>query len=121
MEDMTPGPALRASFYDRDVVLVARELLGKLVIRRSTDGVCIGRIVETEAYRASGDSASHSFRGRTKKNAAMFGSPGRTYVYSIHSRYCMNAVTEQPGVASAYWFALSNRWLESSSCSADAA
>ena len=96
-----PGEPLPQSFYDRDVTLVARELLGKLMVRRSREGLCLGRIVETEAYLAFDDSASHSFRGRTKKNATMFGPPGLAYVYSIHSRYCVNAVTEQRGHASA--------------------
>ena len=95
------GEALPRSFYDRDVTLVARELLGKIVVRRSRDGFCSGRIVETEAYLANEDSASHSFRGRTRKNATMFGPPGLAYVYSIHSRYCLNAVTQERGVASA--------------------
>lgn len=95
------GDTLPPSFYDRDVTLVARELLGKVVVRRSRDGLCIGRIVETEAYLAAGDSASHSFRGQTKTNATMFGPPGFAYVYPIHSRYCMNAVTEERGRASA--------------------
>ena len=95
------GETLPQSFYDRDVVSVARELLGKILVRRSRDGICFGRIVETEAYLATGDSASHSFRGRTKKNATMFGPPGFAYVYPIHSRYCMNAVTEERGRASA--------------------
>ena len=96
-----PGDALPPSFYDRDVVLVARALLGKLVVRRSRDGLCMGRIVETEAYLSRGDSASHSFRGRTKKNSTMFGAPGAAYVYPIHSRHCMNAVTQQRGCGSA--------------------
>lgn len=95
------GEALPPSFYDRDVASVARELLGKLVVRRSRHGLCVGRIVETEAYLALEDSASHSFRGRTRKNATMFGPPGFAYVYSIHSRYCLNAVTEARGIASA--------------------
>ena len=95
------GDTLPQPFYDRDVTLVARELLGKIVVRRTRDGLCAGRIVETEAYLASEDSASHSFRGPTKKNATMFGPPGFAYVYPIHSRYCMNAVTEERGCASA--------------------
>jgi DNA-3-methyladenine glycosylase len=96
-----PGDILPRSFYDRDVVLVAQELLGKLIVRRVRAGVCIGRIVATEAYLADGDPACHSFRGKTKKNATMFGRPGLVYVYSIHARYCMNAVTETKGRASA--------------------
>jgi DNA-3-methyladenine glycosylase len=100
-DDTMHGEVLPQSFYDRDVALVARELLGKIVVRRSVAGLCSGRIVETEAYLACEDSASHSFRGRTKKNATMFGPPGFAYVYPIHSRYCMNAVTEASGIASA--------------------
>ncbi len=92
---------LPRSFYDRDVVIVARELLGKLVHRRSREGLCVGRIVETEAYLADGDTACHAARGRTRKNASMFGPPGRAYVYAIHARYCLNAVTESAGTASA--------------------
>lgn len=92
---------LPRSFYDRDVVLVAQELLGKLLVRRARVGIRVGRIVETEAYLAEGDRACHSFRGKTKKNATMFGRPGLVYVYSIHARYCMNAVTETQGRASA--------------------
>jgi DNA-3-methyladenine glycosylase len=95
------GDTLPQSFYNRDVTRVARELLGKILVRRTRDGLCTGRIVETEAYLAAEDSASHSFRGPTKKNATMFGPPGLAYVYPIHSRYCMNAVTEERGRASA--------------------
>jgi DNA-3-methyladenine glycosylase len=95
------GQTLSSSFYNRDVPLVARELLGKLLVRRSRDGLCLGRIVETEAYLAKGDSACHASRGKTKKNATMFGSPGLAYVYSIHARYCLNAVTQQRDCASA--------------------
>jgi DNA-3-methyladenine glycosylase len=92
---------LAQSFYNRDVVLVARDLLGKQLIRVTREGVTAGRIVETEAYLAQGDSANHASRGRTRRNASMFGPPGRAYVYAIHARFCLNAVTEPEGVASA--------------------
>jgi DNA-3-methyladenine glycosylase len=92
---------LAREFYDRDPICVARELLGKLLVRRTPDGLCAGRIVETEAYLAAGDTACHSYRGKKRKNATMFGRPGVLYVYPIHSRYCMNAVTEGEGVGSA--------------------
>jgi len=91
------GDILPRSFYDRDVQVVARELLGKLIMRRSQAGWCVGRIVETEAYLPEGDPACHAFRGKTKKNTTMFGKPGLAYVYPIHARYCMNAVTEAAG------------------------
>ncbi len=95
---MSPLPR---SFYDRDVVVVARELLGTLLVRRSRLGLTSGFIVETESYLAMGDSACHASRGRTWSNRAMFGPPGRAYVYPIHSRYCLNAVTQATGTPSA--------------------
>jgi DNA-3-methyladenine glycosylase len=92
---------LPRSFYNRDVVEVARELLGMLLMRRSRRGLTSGFIVETESYLADGDSACHAARGKTQSNRAMFGPPGRAYVYPIHSRYCLNAVTQPAGTASA--------------------
>jgi DNA-3-methyladenine glycosylase len=80
-------------FYDRDAVCVARELIGKVLVRTTREGRTAGRIVEVEAYLGSSDPASHSYRGRTRSNASMFGPAGRAYVYPIHSRWCMNAVT----------------------------
>lgn len=69
--------------------------------RRSRDGLTSGRIVETEAYLATGDSAAHSFKGINRKNASMFGPAGHAYVYTIHARQCVNVVTEQTGCGSA--------------------
>lgn len=92
---------LARRFYDRDVVQVARDLLGMILVRESPTGRCSGRIVETEAYLASDDPASHSYRGPNRKNATMFREPGLLYVYTIHARYCMNVVTEPQGVPSA--------------------
>lgn len=97
----SPDDPLPASFYDRDPELVALDLLGKRLIRDSDEGRVEGRIVEVEAYLASGDPACHAARGETRRNASMFGPPGRAYVYSIHARYCFNAVVqpEQSGSA----------------------
>lgn len=92
---------LAQHFYDRDPVCVARELIGKHLVRRSSEGMCRGLIVETEAYLASGDPASHGFRGIRRGNATMFGRAGLLYVFPIHGRYCLNAVTEPRGTASA--------------------
>ncbi|MBM3861490.1 MAG: DNA-3-methyladenine glycosylase [Verrucomicrobia bacterium] len=89
---------LAREFYDRDTQVVARELLGKLLVH----GDRVGRIVETEAYLGPHDLAAHSARGLTKRNAPMFGPPGFAYVYMIYGMYfCMNVVTEREGHASA--------------------
>ena len=97
---MPPNPLPR-EFYDRDAREVAPEMLGKLVIRRTRTGLVSGVIVEVEAYLGKRDPASHSYRGKTKRNATMFGPPGHLYVYTIHARFCMNVVTEPIDVASA--------------------
>jgi DNA-3-methyladenine glycosylase len=89
------------SFYDRPTVTVARDLLGKLLLRKSPDGLVSGLIVEVEAYLANNDEASHSFSGIKNKNRTMFDSPGTLYVYPIHAKYCMNVVTEQTGLGAA--------------------
>jgi DNA-3-methyladenine glycosylase len=85
---------LPRTFYARDPIAVAGDLLGKRLVRVTEAGCCSGRIVETEAYLAERDSACHASRGRNKKNATMFGPPGHAYVYVIHARHCLNFVTE---------------------------
>lgn len=89
-------------FYDRDTVVVAKELLGKLLVHRVAGGERIGRIVEVEAYVGSHDLASHSSKGLTARTKVMFGLPGHAYVYLIYGMYhCMNVVTEREGHAAA--------------------
>ena len=88
-------------FYARSPAIVARELLGKRLVRRSLEGVTAGRIVETEAYLSSRDPACHASRGMTARNRSMFGPAGRAYVYMIHAKWCLNAVTECEGLGSA--------------------
>jgi len=93
---------LPRSFYDRDTVTVARELLGKLLVHRTADAERIGRIVEVEAYLGPHDLASHSSKGLTERTKIMFGPPGHAYVYLIYGmHHCMNVVTEREGHGSA--------------------
>ena len=93
---------LPRAFYDRDTIVVARELLGKLLVHISGDIERAGKIVETEAYLGPHDLAAHSARGMTGRNKVMFGPPGHAYVYFIYGMYfCMNVVTEREGHASA--------------------
>ncbi|MDP6444741.1 MAG: DNA-3-methyladenine glycosylase [Pirellulaceae bacterium] len=94
---MSSSDILPTDFYRRDVVQVARDLIGKQLRRELPAGIAGGRIVETEAYRGADDPASHSYRGKTPRNEAMFGPPGRAYVYTIHARFCLNAVAQDDG------------------------
>lgn len=89
------------SWFVRDPRVVARELLGAWLFAGTGSELCGGRIIETEAYLASGDTACHASRGRTPKNEKMFGPPGMAYVYAIHAKWCFNVVTEPEGIASA--------------------
>jgi DNA-3-methyladenine glycosylase len=89
---------LDRAFFERDPEVVAPELLGK-VLRR---GNLAGRVVEVEAYRGSDDDASHAFKGKTQRNATMFGPPGCLYVYFTYGmHHCANVVCHVDGQAGA--------------------
>jgi len=86
---------LPRSFYEQSTVDVAKQLLGKYLVRKHPDGDSIGRIVETEAYIGPQDLACHAAKGRTKRTEVMFGAAGHAYVYFIYGFYHMlNLVTE---------------------------
>lgn len=92
---------LTKSFYGRNTLVVARALLGQVLVHEVNEQKISGKIVETEAYLQN-DPAAHSFRGLTPRCAPMFGPPGVSYVYFIYGMYhCFNVVTERDGYAGA--------------------
>ena len=89
---------LPRSFYDRDTIEVARDLLGTHLVHISHGVKRVGRIVEVEAYLGPHDLAAHSSKGLTERTKVMFGPPGHAYVYLIYGmHHCMNVVTEREG------------------------
>ncbi|MFD9085242.1 DNA-3-methyladenine glycosylase [Streptomyces erythrochromogenes] len=96
--DRTPLPR---SFFDRPVLTVAPDLLGRTLVRRTAEGPLELRITEVEAYEGESDPGSHAYRGRTARNASMFGPPGHAYVYFIYGMwFSLNLVCGPPGHAS---------------------
>ena len=100
-----PDVALPPEFFDRDPRRVARDLLGKLLIRRQGRQTLITRLVETEAYLGKNDPAAHSASGRTSRNEVIFGPPGFAYVYFIYgNHYCLNVSCLPDGEAGGVLF-----------------
>ncbi|MEU7553270.1 DNA-3-methyladenine glycosylase [Streptomyces sp. NPDC044571] len=96
--DRTP---LARSFFDRPVLTVAPDLLGRILVRRTEEGPIELRITEVEAYEGEADPGSHAYRGRTARNASMFGPPGHAYVYFIYGMwFSLNLVCGPPDHAS---------------------
>ena len=87
-------PVLSRSFYARDPATVAKELLGKALVRSFEDQLLAGRIIDTEAYLASNDPAAHNYIGKTKRNAILYGQPGYAYVHSMRQYCLLDVVTE---------------------------
>lgn len=93
---------LKGDFFERDVVIVARELLGGYFVHKTKQGRLVGKIVETEAYGDADDLASHARFGPTPRNQIMFGPPGALYVYMIYGIFNLtNIVCGKEGSASA--------------------
>jgi DNA-3-methyladenine glycosylase len=93
---------LSREFYARGTVRVAKNLLGKHLVRVKGKTRMVGMIVEVEAYKGSDDPASHAFRGPTPRNAPMFGEPGHAYVYFTYgNHHCLNVTTQARGTPGA--------------------
>ena len=87
---------LPREFYDRPTLKVAKDLLGKVLIKQTPSGILQTKIVDVEAYVGPKDKACHASKGRTKRTEILFGQPGFTYVYLIYGMYhCLNFVTER--------------------------
>ncbi|MFJ8009719.1 DNA-3-methyladenine glycosylase [Streptomyces fagopyri] len=93
--DRTP---LTREFFDRPVLEVAPDLLGRVLVRATPDGPIELRLTEVEAYDGPDDPGSHAYRGRTARNGVMFGPPGHVYVYFTYGMwFCMNLVCGPAG------------------------
>lgn len=93
---------IKRKFFDRNTLVVAKELLGKYLCRRINGKIIKARITETEAYCGTRDLACHASKGLTPRTKVMFGPPGHAYVYMIYGMYhCLNFVTEEEGSPSA--------------------
>ncbi len=96
---------LERAFFARTPRRVARELLGKVLVRELGESRLAARVVEVEAYLGERDPASHAFPGLTPRNAVMFGAPGFAYVYFIYGvHYCLNVSCQREGLAGAVLF-----------------
>ena len=102
MDNTISGIKLSKSFYKRDLLTVAKELLGKVLIKKNPKNLLAANIVEVEAYNGEIDKAAHTYSGRTERNKVMFNEGGFLYVYlSYGVHYCCNIVTgfEEKGTA----------------------
>ncbi|WP_225848557.1 DNA-3-methyladenine glycosylase [Streptomyces sp. HPF1205] len=97
----SPRTPLSRSFFDRPVLEIAPDLLGRTLVRSTDKGPIELRLTEVEAYDGPNDPGSHAYRGRTDRNAVMFGPPGHTYVYFTYGMWhCLNLVCGPEGRAS---------------------
>jgi DNA-3-methyladenine glycosylase len=102
-EPSLSGTIVEASFFDRETTVVARDVLGKILVREVDGHKLWGRLIEVEAYLGPDDLAAHSKGGRrTARTEVMYGAPGHAYVYFTYGmHWCLNFVTREKGVPQA--------------------
>jgi len=88
---------LQRKFYQKDPATVAKELLGKTLVRKINSEILSGKIVETEAYYGEKDPASRAYKGKMKFNELMYAQPGRTFIYMVHGNWLLNIVAHPTG------------------------
>jgi DNA-3-methyladenine glycosylase len=102
MNDILSNKKLQKAFYKREVTVVARNLLGKILVKNDGKYSLAGKIVEVEAYHGDFDEAAHSFKGRSKRTEIMFKEGGYLYVYFTYgAHFCCNVVTGKDGQGTA--------------------
>lgn len=84
---------LKREFFERDTLIVAKELLGKTLIRVTDEGTVKARIVETEAYLGEADDAAHTYKGKSERTRVAYGEKGLAYIYLIYGMYCCFNIT----------------------------
>lgn len=85
-------------FFQKSPKILAKNLLGKILVHESTEGLVSGMITEVEAYEAFIDQAAHSYIGKTKRNAVQFLDGGRVYLHMIHNKVCMDITADREGM-----------------------
>jgi len=97
---------LKRKFFERDTQTVAKDLLGKYLVRKADEGNMIAKIIEVEAYLGPNDKASHCYDyKKTEKTKIMYMQPGTLYVYYIYGTYfCLNVITEPEGIPCGVFF-----------------
>ncbi|MGB5529392.1 MAG: DNA-3-methyladenine glycosylase, partial [Ignavibacteriaceae bacterium] len=102
MQDILSHKKLNKKFYQRELLQVAKDLLGKIFVKYSTGKLLAGKIVEVEAYHGDFDQAAHSYSGITKRTEIMFEEGGYLYVYFTYGvHHCCNIVTGKKGQGTA--------------------
>ncbi len=91
---------IKRDFFSRDTIIVAKDLLGKHLVRETPNGRMVGKIIEVEAYLGPSDKASHAYNyKKTERTKIMYMAPGTIYIYFIYGLYyCLNVITEPEGI-----------------------